>query len=217
MSLFVKKYVNYFHVHLNDEQNRDLFHKEDIRFFKYDPNFIYNTADANGIIIKLCHWDHYKSFKQSFEIAKKIKHPNILKPICYFEFEDDIIDFCSGTNIQKFENSSIICLPFFESLSCQLSKDILKQIILIYFIMIPFKISDICFFISREEKQKKIKYKIENKLYFVKTKQIVKCDFILDKNTLALEEILDQFKIQHFKSKNIDNILQEIDQMGTGK
>ena len=72
-----------------------LINNSDLTFFKHSKHFLNTSCDFGGYVIKIDTWDN-TNLRDDYTILKRIKQANIILPICYFEYEGDIIQFLSN-------------------------------------------------------------------------------------------------------------------------
>lgn len=130
------------HIYINDIEIRDFLNNHDLRFFKHQKYLLNKMLDIDsGFYVKLFSWDS-TILLNSYEITNKIKHINIVKPLCYFEYESDIIDYLNNTKFNEFEESSVIISKYYSPVLEKIfEKDVLLQIILLlYFVFFKYSI-----------------------------------------------------------------------------
>lgn len=165
----------------------ELINNNDVRFWHCKKNAFDNI---DGIIIKFGSWNH-RFLRNDYEKAKKIKCKNFVKYLCYFEYEEDIVNFlCSynepDINNEINEDNAIIIFPnyiAFKNFDFKQIQDIefkncLKQIILTlsnkkYFIE---KISIENIYVDYGIKPKKLQYIIDDVNITFKTNLIILFD-----------------------------------------
>ncbi len=155
-----------------------LMKNEDLRFFKCTSK----KMPSDKIIVKLDTWND-KYFKNAFNLSKKLKHDNLMKYTCYFEYEEDIINYLKDVD-SKFdfnEENAVIIMPALQPLSDVTGdSSIAKQIVLFMYDMLfnmhidfdVISIKDIYY----ECKSQKINYKIDDQSFEVNTTHVVKFD-----------------------------------------
>jgi len=170
------------HLHLtNIRKWSDLYYNTDLRFFKHSGNCLSDLLKCKeGHLLKIDSWDNYV-LKDAYTRSKKLKHINLVKYICYFEYEEDIIDYLTNDEQDANEHNAIVIRPYYKSFDeCPDSVNIIKQIILffytaLYTLKVEFgDISEI--YIDEQDKVKKISYVINGIHYEIKSKYIVKFD-----------------------------------------
>jgi len=168
------------HIYINDVEMCELVNNNDLRFFKHQKYLLNKMLDTNnGFYVKYFTWDS-NILLNDFELCNKIKHVNIIKPLCYFEFEDDIIDFLQNTNFRKNEELSVIISEYYDPVKENIeNKFILLQIILLlHYIFFNF---NVCFkeinidniYIKKLNKPKNVKYNFLNQSFRIQTENIV--------------------------------------------
>jgi len=152
----------------------------------------------NGFIVKIDSWD-YNTLLNDYEICNKIKHVNVMKPFCYFEFEFDILSYLDDNknHNEMFEDISVIISPYYIHVRDFLTdKSVILQII--YFLYMIFfkhgigfkKINIDNIYIDVVDRPKNIKYVFNDVSLSVKTKHIVifddfcNCSKTMDANFL---------------------------------
>ena len=195
-------------IHIPVMKWRDLVNNSDLRFFEHKKHLLLTTSrEFEGYVIKINTWDD-TSLRNDYEILKKIKHQNVITPLCYFEYEGDILQYLSNdeydicTDKGDFEDTSVIIRKYYPALNqydMYLDDKIYKQIVLCMFnLLIVHKIrmnnldiSNILFencFLRRSP----IKYNIFSKEYVVYNKVIVKIDL----ENIEILESIDSNHIQ---------------------
>lgn len=213
--------IDKYHIILDNNKILDLYHNDDLRFFKKKKQILNDiTKQTSGIIIKISSWD-YSYIKHDYIMSNKINHKNFIKHYCYFEYEEDILNYLSSNTLEEiYEHSSIIISPYhipinkfdFNLLDKLNYYNCIKQIILalyhLYFnSKIQFKniILDNLYIDYHVDKQK-LKYKIQNDEYIIKTNYIIKFD-----NFIYSEIITNMTTLQYkYLYTNIENILKNI-------
>lgn len=209
----IRKYL----LHVDKHKWADLFNEDDLRFLKHKKNVLYDLRDNKyGVILKIGSWD-YPYLKHEYVISNKIKHVNFVKPYCYFEYEEDIINFlCKDEFDDKYNDvevdTAITISPFYKSiLHISLNVEIIKQIILsLYVAFFVYKIQLKCINIQNvyiEEKMKayNLNYKL-NRIYTLKSRQILKID------DFCCAELMDEYTNKAYKQlyTTIINVLQQL-------
>lgn len=195
-------------IHIPVTKWRDLMNNSDLRFFDHKKHLLLTTSrEFEGYVIKINSWDEM-SMRNDYDIIKKIKHQNVINPICYFEYEGDILKYLSDEEYDicndegNFEDTSVLIRKYYPSLEhCDviLNNEIYHQIVLCMFNLLVvhkirinhLNISNIYFensFIRRST----LKYNLFSKQYTVQSKKIVKFD-------LENIEILDKIEQKHFQ------------------
>lgn len=185
--------VKSYHIHVKDHKWQELVKKDDLRFFKHNRYVVDNLKKYknDGVVLKICHWNS-SSLHNDFMISKKIKHLNFSKYICYFEYEEDIINFlmCDDFMEDVYDDNAVVILPAFsfnireklDLIDSTKKIDIIKQIILsLYYLLYSHHISltnisasDI--YIDIKTKLTNLKYEFRGYKYKLQTKQVVKLD-----------------------------------------
>lgn len=208
-------------IHIPVTKWRDLMNNQDLRFFDHKKHLLLTTSrEFEGYVIKIKSWDE-TSIRNDYDILKKIKHQNIIIPICYFEYEGDILKYLSDeeydicTDEGNFEETSVLIRKYYPSLEhCDvlLNHEIYHQIVLCMFNLLVvhkirmnhLNISHI-FFENSFIKRNTLKYNLFSKQYIVQSKKIVKIE-------LENIEILDTIEQKHFRElySQLIDILQNI-------
>lgn len=171
-------YINYYFLYNIEKAKLHEFSKnKELRFLKYNSNNLYKLllkSKESGFIIKQQSWDYYY-LKYEYDISIKLKKIiNFIDYICYFEFEEDFINYISNNDFSEDinDNMAIVLTKNYNSVSYLNNIDfinICKQLILslycayytynIYFNYIS--IDDI--YIIKNNKKFRYKYYITNK------------------------------------------------------
>lgn len=154
----------------------EFIYNKDVRFLKGGIKYIYKNLSSknNKFIIKTHHWD-IDNLKIEYKISNILKKiVNFIDYICYFEFEEDFINYISNNDFSEDinDNMAIVLTKNYNSVSYLNNIDfinICKQLILslycayytynIYFNYIS--IDDI--YIIKNNKKFRYKYYITNK------------------------------------------------------
>jgi hypothetical protein len=168
------------HIYIDDIRMRDLVNDNDLRFFRHQKQVLNKMLDTdNGFIVKIDSWD-YNTLLNDYEICNRIKHINIMKPFCYFEFEFDILFYLGHTNKDEFEDISVIISPYFQPVQNFLQdKHVILQIINFMYVLFfkhgigfkNFNIENI--YVNIIERPKTIKYNFNDVSYSLKTNNVV--------------------------------------------
>lgn len=164
-----------------------------------------------------------KGVKHDYIMSKKVNHINFIKHYCYFEYEDNIISYLSNNNYHNNEwneCSANIITPYYRPINkfnfLEINKNkfyiCVKQIILalyhIYFnCNIKFNTININnIYINNINKNKYIKYVINNNTYIINSNYIIKID------SFATSEIITHLSNNDYKIfyDNIENILSDL-------
>ena len=180
--------IHSYHIYIDYNKIIELINNKDLRFFKHKKYLLFyllNYIDT-GLYIYTCSWD-LSYLKNAYELSKNINNKNFIKYLCYFEYEEDIIEYLSGIKNNNDENKSVIILPYFRNfLDYKLEKsdliECIKQIILIIYTAL-FKYNIIYTDLSIDNiliiyKKKRKTFKINNKKYTVNGYNIIFNDFI---------------------------------------
>jgi hypothetical protein len=193
--LFCLYYINKTNTHiikLSDAKWHDIMSNEQILFLKIKN--ISKKYVNTDICFKYSSWDDRKIIN-CYRIANRIKNnKNIIKYICYFEFEDNIVNYLTDSNNNTDDNneSSVIIKPVYEKIiNCKYSICYLKQIILTIFYLlfnynIFLEIKDINYiYIDQKPNPIKLIYNFGDYSYTLYTKYIIKID-ISDNNYIVI-------------------------------
>ena len=134
------------HIYINDIEMCELVNNNDLRFFKHQKYLLNKMLDTNnGFYVKYCTWDS-NILLNDFELCNKIKHINVIKPLCYFEFEDDIIDYLENTHLRQYEELSVIISEYYDPVKENMeNKVILLQIILLLHYIFSQFVNYVCY------------------------------------------------------------------------
>ena len=183
--------IDKYHIMIDNNKILDLYHNDDLRFLKKQKNMLNDIINqTSGVIIKLSSWD-FPYIKHDYIMSNKINHINFIKHNCYFEYEEDILNYLSSNTLEEiYEHSAIVISPYhipFNNFDLNLLDEnsfynCIEQIILAlyhsYFnCNIQFKniiLDNI--YIDYHINKKKIKYKIGNNEYTIQTNYIIKLD-----------------------------------------
>lgn len=139
-----------FHIYVDESKWSEFIGDHNMRFFKHGKTLLQNLKEStNGHMIKISSWDS-QEFRNSYNLSKKYKHPNLTKYDCYFEYESDIINYLLDKDeldqldqLDQLEESAVIITPYYTPMINILmhlnDSDILqciKQIILVLYTML---------------------------------------------------------------------------------
>jgi hypothetical protein len=200
------------HIFIDDVRLRDFVNNHDLRFFKHQKYLLNKMLDLNdGFTIKLDTWDA-NTLRNDYELCHKIKHINVIKPLCYFEFEFDILDYfeTGKYSVKQYEDISVVISEYFKPIYHD--NNIFKQIIyVLFYIFYKYNISFPNINITNiytyhVDKSKTIRYNIKERLFIIKTNEIVVLDdfansFKTDDVNILLSNIYDICK---FFGKNFN-------------
>ena len=210
--------IERYHVIIDKSKVLDLYHNEDLRFFKKQKQMIYDISnETSGVILKISSWNH-PYLKHDYLLSTKIKHKNFIKHYCYFEYEEDIMAYLSDiSDEEQYEHNAIIISSYhipaskfdFNIMNKQNYYDCIKQIILaLYHAYFNCRVqfADIFLdniFIDYQINDTKIKYTLCQDDYVIKTNHVIKIDAFIH------SEIILEFFPYHYKRlyTNIENIL----------
>lgn len=179
--------MNHHTITISSKRWSDLVKNEDCRFFLHTKNVLQKLTKHPSVHLKMSDWN-CRDLRRGYEMSLKIKHHNLIKPICYFEFEADIINYLYENTSQDdiYEENAVILLPNYRK--CTIpdlnNMDNMKQLILfLYTALFTYNISldsvdinDI--YIEDLKRSKTLEYLINGKHYYIKTKTIVKMDVL---------------------------------------
>lgn len=212
--------IDRYHVIIDKAKILDLYHNDDLRFFKKQKQMICDISkQSSGIILKVSSWD-YPYLKHDYLMSNRIKHKNFVKHHCYFEYEEDILAYLSNSSEDKYEHSAVVIssyhIPFnkfdFNTIDKENYYNVIRQIILALYhayFNCHVQFNDILLdniFVDYQTNKEKIKYNIGQQQYTIETNYVVKIDAFIHS-----ELILDLFPY-HYKRLygNIENILQTL-------
>ena len=207
-----------FHIYIDNQKWREMLDNEDLRFFMYNKNLTI-FDQHNGSIVKLSSWDD-TCLKHEYSISCKIRHKNIIKPLCYFEYEGNILKYFNSDIIDyQIENENkddgefaVLIIPFYKKIQTK-DKIIVKQIVLfLHELLVKHKIHLERFCIDDiyydSSKFSNIKYSLYNHLYYIRTNHIVKINGLT--NAVVVKcNILQIHYINMYK--HISKICEEFD------
>jgi len=205
---------------ISSDKWNDILNNDDMLFLKVKN--IPNKITDRDLLIKYSSWDD-KHLLNCYRLQQKItKNNNLIKYLCYFEYEDDIIKYlrdCDDISDQSDDNneSSIIIRPVYEKiLDISLEEylcDCIKQIILMIYDLlfnynIYIEINDIKnIYIDILKTPKKIVYTFQNISYVLYTKYIIKFD--ISENYYKKVTLQNDKYLYILVSANILNTLSE--------
>ena len=173
-----------YHIYVENTRWMEMMNLDDLRFFLHRKNLLNDLIENdNGIMIKITSWDDY-DLREEYELSNKINHPNLFKNLCYFELEEDIINFLClhPEHPELHQDSAIIISKYYRGLWYDVDINILKQIIYtLYTLLFHFKIELKSInmkniYVDETARMIKIKYKIDKYSHELKTKNVVKID-----------------------------------------
>lgn len=209
-----------YHIYVPCYKWKEFVNNDDLRFFKHRKHILQHLHECKdtGITIKLSSWD-YLYLKNAYITGNKIKHPNFVRPICYFEYEEDIVKYLTPYDVsnKKHQENAVILTPYYKPFLLHHEVDLqqcIKQIILSMYM--AFYEYDILFFhvsiddvyIQHNHKQQKIKYKINDKQYTIPSNYVVKMDEFVNMCQVNTKTYRDNF---HFYG-SILYILEQINE-----
>ena len=206
--------MNHHIITIPNKRWSDLIKNEDCRFFLHTKNVLQKLTKYPSVYLKMSNWNS-RDLRQGYEMSLKIKHHNLIRHICYFEFEEDIINYLYENigHEDIYEENAVILSPYYRK--CTIldinNMDNMKQIILfLYTALFAYNISfnsvDINdMYIEELKKSKTLEYSINGKQYYIKTKTIVKIDALHHAtNTDTMGDV--QYNLLY---KNISSILEQ--------
>ena len=203
-----------YHIYVVKTKWLELFNNEDIRFFLHSK-FLLNDLIENytGHVIKISSWDLY-DLRTEYELSKKCKHPNLVRYNCYFEYEEDIINYlCDHQDFcDLHQDSAIIIHPYYTPLWYDIDLNILKQIIFtLYTLLYKFKIelksiNMMNIFMEERQNSLNIKYIINEYKLQLNSKNVIKID---EYSNAVVVKHIDENNEKQLVS-NISNILLQI-------
>lgn len=184
--------IQIFYLNVDEYKWKELLKSDDLRFFKHIKNVAKILQTQKQIILKRDHWNN-KTLKEDYILSNKYNHINLVKHICYFEYEEDIINFLSNDDKDKreeFEDNSVIISPYymnldFDSIPEHEHTNIMQQIILIlYLCLFEYKLSfhniNMHNVYIHRDNTTKIHYTFNKKSYKIQSQYIVKIDAFID-------------------------------------
>jgi hypothetical protein len=171
-----------------DQKWKEMINNEDLRFFKHTKNVFDELLKNTSVVLRVGSWNSPALLKD-FEKSRKIRHPNLMRYICYFEYEMDIIHYLCNYDVypeDDMDELAITIKPFFEPiLDLEIQNQpclILKQILLSVFVLffkyntVFYKVNFENIFIKRYNHKKTISYDIGNVCFTIKTTDVIKID-----------------------------------------
>ena len=192
-------------IHIPLSKWKLLVNNSDLRFFKYSKHCLTTSCDFGGYVVKIDTWDN-TNLRDDYKILKRIKQANIILPICYFEYEGDILKYLSNDDYDissdngDFEEISVLIRKHYTPLDADvpyIESKISRQIVFCLFKLLTVHkirvnnvdISNIYY--QNMLKTTNLKYDILSQEYIVQTRSVVKID-------LENIEILDNVYDYHF-------------------
>lgn len=179
-------------IRLSDAKWHDIVSNEQTIFLKIKN--ISKKYVNTEICFKYSNWDNRKLIN-CYRIANKIRNnKNIIKYICYFEFEDNIVNYLKNcdNNTDEDNESSIIIKPIYKKITnykysiCYLKQIILTIFYLLFNYNIFLEINDINnIYIDEKSNPIKLFYSFGDYSYTLYTKYIIKID-ISDNNYIIV-------------------------------
>lgn len=210
-----------YHIHVPCDKWREFINNSDLRFFKYKKHLLNDllSTKQDGVIVTMISWN-YKYLKDAYALSNQIKHTNFANYLCYFEYEEDIIQYlCPYDTVDKNEETAVLITAahkMFMKLDLERYElyEVIKQILLSlylafceYNLCFPYiSIDNIC--IEYVHKPSKIKYKVNDKKYIVESKLIVKIDEFV--NTRRIYKTQTTFYDIYMFYTSVVSVLQQI-------
>jgi hypothetical protein len=173
-------YYQQYHIKPTSAMWKQMLNQDDLRFFNGSRKMKNATnLFPNGVLVKLDSWNK-QTFRESYTMSKLCKNVNAIEYLCYFEYEEDIIRFLTGSP-EMYDENAVIIMPAYCEIY-DITTDILAQTILyLYNLLFSNKIyiSTISYdniYIDKLSKCKNLQYNICENEYCVKTNEIVKID-----------------------------------------
>lgn len=162
---------------------KELLINQYLRFFKHKKYILHFLNEEDKYIINICKWEDI-ILLNDYNLSKKYKHLNIIDHLCYFEYEEDIINFlCNSNNENQLEDINEFNAVLITNKYDNFDKEHLvhlNQVFMILFFLffkhnagfIEIDIRDIL--IKKQTKNKTLIYNINNKKYKIRTDTIIK-------------------------------------------
>lgn len=218
--------IQQYHAFIRDNKWFDFVSNCDLRFFDFKKGLFDKLRNLNkGCIIKISTWDSY-DLKNNYKILKTFNNKNFITPLCYFEYEEDIIHYLcnSNNNINPINDinseNSVVIIPYYPLLiDIKLDnndlKNCIKQIILTYYCSLfeyKFRFTNITihniyidYNDATDNSLYKISYKVHGKNFIVYSTHLIKFGEWVIKN----EGIPTHDDYYNFY-KDISNILNQL-------
>jgi hypothetical protein len=168
------------HIKPTPEKWKQMLEQDDLRFFNGSRKMKNATSlFPYGVLVKLDSWNK-PTFRESYTMSKLCKNANAIEYLCYFEYEEDIIRFLTGSP-EIYEDNAVIMMPAYCEIY-EITTDVLKQTILyLYHLLFSKKISinNISYdniYIDKLSKHQNLQYDICENKYCIKTNEVVKID-----------------------------------------
>lgn len=235
----IERGVNYlgnkkFSIYVEPCKWYDIINDTSLMFLK-GSNVYNNIIKSSHVIMRIGSWDDRKML-DTYRKVKKIRNKNIIKYLCYFEYEEDIINILSKSSINEDYNElSVIIYKNYDIfannlllLNCDNNLyDCYMQIILtIYDLFYTYNlyyknlnVNDL--FIDKIKTKKKLNYELLSYNYYVFTDIVLKMDGdLLDRTDdvcetnilILLKELLTEIT-NLFPLYSVDNTLFIINDM----
>lgn len=218
----MSKNIYSYHLYVSSDKWKTLMKNEDIRFFKHKKNLLndLNACKETGITMKISSWN-YMNLKNDYLLSNKIIHPNFVRQLCYFEYEDDIMKYLDASydtgGYKSSENDiteecAVVIAPYYKSImqyELNYTKDCVKQIILsLYTLFFHYNIllTDLSIDnIYIQNKTAKLEYELNDKKYHINTSHVVKIDSFA---SVECFKVSDKLKMYYLYGVIIDILKQ---------
>lgn len=208
-----------FHIAVTEQKWKEMIYNEDLRFFKHRKNILNELLKYNTVVLRVGSWNSPKLLKD-YDKSRKISHSNLMRYICYFEYEMDIIHYlCNDIDYPEdsIDELAIIIKPFFEPIigvEMQINPFIiLKQIILTVFVLFykhNIGFNSIHFdniYIKKYNQNKILSYDIGETVFNIKTTHVIKIDEY--RNMIMYKDNENINKKYEILNRNIKSILEQ--------
>lgn len=210
--------IKQYHIYVDKCKWLDFVNNDNLRFLKHKKYLLNKLSQQNdGIIMKLSSWN-ISVLKDEFLQVTKLKHENFIEPICYFEYEEDIINFLCNheDDVDTNDESAVIIMPYYQNilktdLNQQSLNTCIKQIVLaLYTLLFVYGVNlthiDLNnVYIHNVNKPVKLKYKLADSTFCIRSNYIVKLDVGTSKKT-DIQDIKSYYGLY----KNIEYILKHM-------
>ena len=221
--LIKEKEIDY-NIKVTNKKWKEMINNEDLRLFKYKKkNIINELTKCESTVLRIGSWDSQELLKD-YQMSNKIRHPNLLKYICYFEYEMDIIHYlCNEDNYpdDSMEELSVIIKPYLvpikeiklENEYCSFLKQIVITIFTLFFkYNTGFKtISFDNIYIKNYKKPKTILYDLGNIIFNITTTFVINIDEY--RNMIKLENITSIGDRYEILDNNVKSVLQQFNKI----
>lgn len=183
--------IKLFQVYVRDQSKwQKLLAQDDLRFFKHKKNLVKELKATvkrqHAILLKMSHWNSSK-LSNDYHLSQQVTHPNFVKHLCYFEYEEDIVHLLMSNSPTLPEDineeNAVILSPYYPKILDVLKKDmnitdIVLQIVLsLYVALSKYNINytsitiDNVYLETLPKKQK-----IDYEHHKIQTKYVIKID-----------------------------------------